>query len=397
MKSAKNQPLICEAPEDVLLVKLELLYGKVTAGQPLATLTSTRLEWLSSRLDYATADLEIQQRPFTEGRIDRILQVLREQVVAATDGVAAADTVAVLADRLVEMGFANPNDMWLVRDDNAQTRAKLPDAKRDLVGSEGKFNDMKGRLGIAHDRLKTESAILQDLRQRLTLTAPGDGVFVASVGQGGFVMEGNPIGFVHPKGYNIREQQLVCAAPDDVKVLEVPTPRGPVTAGQIIARLTSTRLEHLKNRLESHAKDIEIQERPFIDERITKLTKLLNDSMVAAKDSATATEMHYKVLLDKFKLGLKTLNDIVWPRVTSAEAKATLASAILDNEQFPNKVRDLKDRIANSKLQLQRETKIFEELRQMMEVHSPADGQFKAVVGPGSFVQLGDPIGVLHL
>ena len=80
-------------------------------------------------------------------------------------------------------------------------------------------------------------------------------------------------------------------------------------------------------------------------------------------------------------------------------AETQLASANLDQDQFPHK--DLQDRIDSSARKLEREGAILAELEGQMSILAPipegSKAPFVASVGVGGFVQSGDPIGVLHL
>ena len=82
-------------------------------------------------------------------------------------------------------------------------------------------------------------------------------------------------------------------------------------------------------------------------------------------------------------------------------AETQLASANLDQDQFPHKVKDLQDRIDSSARKLEREGAILAELEGQMSIPAPipegSKAPFVASVGVGGFVQSGDPIGVLHL
>lgn len=56
--------------------------------------------------------------------------------------------------------------------------------------------DAKDRISISLNRLANEKARLEDFKTRLRVTAPQEGFFAASVGLGGFVKKGDPIGFL---------------------------------------------------------------------------------------------------------------------------------------------------------------------------------------------------------
>jgi len=189
----RDQSLICEAPDDVTVERLELLQGHVTVGQPLATLTSTRLKWLRSRLDSSAAELEVQRRAFTEGRIDQLREVLKQEVASARTASEAADRLSKIQEKSAGVGTVSETDVLLVKEAAAESQMKLAEAEKDQVRSESKFNDMKDRLDISETRLKREKDILLDLTQRLIVAAPTDGLFVASVGPGGFVAAGDPV------------------------------------------------------------------------------------------------------------------------------------------------------------------------------------------------------------
>jgi hypothetical protein len=89
--------LILEAPEDVVVSTLPRLQGRVKAGELIATLTSTRLELVRSRLDSAEADLNIQDRFFTEGRQKDLLDMLDAQVESVKFGLKAATILRDIA------------------------------------------------------------------------------------------------------------------------------------------------------------------------------------------------------------------------------------------------------------------------------------------------------------
>ncbi|HKS81553.1 MAG TPA: hypothetical protein VJR23_08595 [Candidatus Acidoferrales bacterium] len=75
--------IVCEAPDDVTMLEIATLQGQVVTGQPIATLSSMRVKWLENRLTSATAELEIQKRAFTEGRVQDIEAALADNVRAA--------------------------------------------------------------------------------------------------------------------------------------------------------------------------------------------------------------------------------------------------------------------------------------------------------------------------
>jgi hypothetical protein len=88
--------------------------------------------------------------------------------------------------------------------------------------------------------------------------------------------------------------------------------------------------------------------------------------------------------------------------IDRALGEAPLATAKLDQQQFPNKVKDLQDRIDNTEKRLRKEAALLQELVDQLPIVAPtipegSKAQFVASVGQGGFVQSGDPIGVIHL
>ena len=247
--------------------------------------------------------------------------------------------------------------------------------------------------------MSKDRSVLQELTQRLNLISPVDGIFVASIGSGGFAILGDPIGIIYPKTTNLGKQTLICAAPDDVKVLELAVTRGRVHAGQLIAKLGSSQLDRLKNRLDSLARSIDIQQRPFNDGRLEKFQAILNRKADYAGELWKSAEIISQEVLGRIMLGdFGALTpDGPFPGVEAFAAKTNFESVKLDRDEFPNKARDLKDRIENAKARLSRETHIYQEWANSMDLYAPADGLFVASVGRNGFVRMGDPVGVLQL
>jgi hypothetical protein len=393
----RDQSLVCEAPDDVTVERLELLQGRVTVGQPLATLTSTRLRWLRSRLDSSAAELQVQRRAFTEGRVDQLREVLKEEVASARAASEASDTLLKFQEKSAGVATVNALDVVIAKQAAAESQMKLSEAEKDQVRSESKFNDMKDRLDISEIRLKREQEILLDLTRRLTVAAPADGLFVASVGPGGFVAAGDPIGLIYPGMAKLPRQELICAAPDDVKVIDLKVQYGQVKSGQLIATLVSAKLAHYRSQLDSLAADLEVQRRPFTDGRIERLEAILNQEVESAMHAYESADKYSKVRLKIFGVGTDVLTNVIELPSKAAAAKTKLASAKVDKQQFPMKVKDMKDRIEIAATKLRKETEIFEELTRRMTLVAPGDGLFVASVGVGGFVQSGDPIGVLYL
>jgi hypothetical protein len=391
-----KQRLVCEAPDDVTVAKLDLLRGRVTAGQLLATLSSPRLDWLQARHDAAVAELDIRRRAFTEHRVDDLKKVLAAEVTSALAAAKASQKLLKIGQRLVDTGTLIPSELDSLKEHVAETNMKLSDAVCDQVRSEGRFNDLQARLGIDGDRLQKEATILNDLRQRLSVKAPADGEFVASVGPGGFVLAGDPVGIVFLKEPP-STQQLRCAAPDDVVVSEIHVSGGRVVAGQSLAMLSSARLARFRASLDAVAAGLDVKQRPFQDGRVKKIQDALAEKNAASGEASEAANHIVKVIERKFKLGHATVTDLCAPGARAAAARAELVSAKINIEQFPLKLRDLKDRIANGRAHLARENAIFDSLSKTMSLAAPTAGVFTASAGKGSFVQAGDPIGVLYV
>lgn len=426
MANEQTQKLILEAPEDVVVFKLrpalkdgaaEKLQGRVKAGEKLATLTSTRLKWLRSRLDSAEEDLNIQDRFFVEvggkSRRKDLEDVLNGQVKSAKDGVEAANDLLFIATHLLSIGALSKDGEAELQKQAAAVQMRLSEATQDYVTSLRKFEDLKSRIAIGRSRLQSENKIYEESTERLDIFSPTDGWFIASVGEGGFVMSGDPIGVVHRGVTKAKKQTLVCAAPDDVRVvsLKTKTLQCEVEGQQPIAVLSSNRIGQFKARLQAATGDLDVRKRfltdPIIFRDGTKfssqmeaLKTILSEKVVSGNLAVVAAKSVMDAQETLFNVGLK------WPYPNSCVAAWTMAdaqfaSATLDQQQFPNKVKDLQDRIESTSKRLKREEKILQELDGQMSLVAPIPAGSKALfvasVGAGAFVQRGDPIGVLHL
>jgi hypothetical protein len=274
-------------------------------------------------------------------------------------------------------------------------------AMKDQLTLRGKFADMESRLAITMLKLKAEEDICGESEKRLEIFAPTDGWFVASVGKGGFALSGNPLGSIHPGVTKALKQTLICAAPDDVTVSSLKVISGDVKTGQPIAMLSSSRIDRFKTQLHAANEDLEVQKRFFSEGRKDALEAILKKEFESASDALTEAKRADMVKNEKFLLGLISRPERLLVIDDKASAEAQLASSTLDKEQFPNKVKDLQDRIANTAKRLKTEENILEELVGQLSFAAPAipegsKGVFVASVGKGGFVQCGDPIGVIH-
>jgi hypothetical protein len=397
MPAKQDQGIVCEAPCDAIVSGLTTIEGPVKSGQALATLKSSGLDRFASSLDWTATDLEIQERAFTEHRTDRMLVVLREQYEAAKANADAEQHWLDVILTMLKFGTASSNDVPKFRGTAAKAKIAEADAESDLVHSQGKYSDKQDRLKLSRSRLEQHRRLLGELTQRLNLQSPSDGYFVASVGVGGFVMMGDPIGTIYPSRPNSAGRSLTCAAPEDVSVIELVTASSRVRPGQVVARLASKRIEELKNKLDATATEIEIRGKPFTDGRSEKLQAILNHKAASAEQAFEAAQKAFDIVNAQLRYGTKLGQDTLIPLADKAEARAKMVSAGLDRDEYPNKLRDLRDYIENDRERLKRDRAIVDQMTKSLELRAAADGDFVASVGIGGFVRLGDPVGVLNL
>jgi hypothetical protein len=78
-----EQQLTVAAPGDVTVQKLFVTSGKVKAGETLAALSSIQLDRYRANLDKQLGMLAIEERPFNDGRVDKLLQLMKDEADAA--------------------------------------------------------------------------------------------------------------------------------------------------------------------------------------------------------------------------------------------------------------------------------------------------------------------------
>jgi hypothetical protein len=403
-----TQTLTIEAPEDIVVSELPMLQGRVKKGAVLATLTSPRLKWLRGQLEATEEDLDIQDRFFgeVEGKSRRksVESVLAEHVKSSAESLAAVQKIFRDAEHLASIGAMDPGDLPGIQKLVTPVEVQLSSAEKDQLTSLGRFKDLQSRIAIARIKLKADNEIYVEATKRLKIVSPADGWFVASVGLGGFVLTGDAIGVIHRGVTKEQKLTLICAAPDDAKVHFLKDPLGEIEIAdeQPIATLSSSRIEKFKAQLHSATANLDVRKRFFTEHRNDELEKLLKkdlDSATKASAEARSAEQKAMTLLD---FNLITITERLLRVGDRASATAQLASANLEIEQFPNKIKDLRDRLDNATKRLATEKDILGELVGQMSLVPPpippgSKARFVASVGEGGFVQKGDPIGVIHL
>lgn len=297
-----DQGLVLEAPEDVFVVKLPKLQGKVRKGEIVANLTSPKVNWLQNQLEASKEELDIQDRFFTENtgnnRRAEIEKVLDEQVRIAEEALGIARE---FYKKLVSAPPASaPVGMEQLRQEkqSIEPEAKLLNAQRDQLSSKARFEDLQEHLAINRRRLNTNYELLKESRKRLDIVAPTDGWFVSSIAEGGFVLAGDPVGIIHLGVTTAQKQRLTCAAPDDVTVESLRTTNGEVLSdGEPVASLKSNRIERYKARLQAVKNDLAVQQRFFTRGRKEKWETRLRDAVESGErrvKNATLIEAHCK-------------------------------------------------------------------------------------------------------
>jgi hypothetical protein len=275
-------------------------------------------------------------------------------------------------------------------------------AEKDELSSKGKFEDMKSRLAISRLKWMAEKQVYDESIKLLDVVAPADGWFVASVGQGGFVLSGDPIGVVHFGVSKAQKQTLILAAPDDVTIASLPNLNGDVKSRQPIATLSASRIDRFQTQLQAANEDLNVRKRFFANGRNSKWEAILNQEVASASLALEAAKRTDRTTALRWELGLINRPVRLQALIDRALGEAPLATAKLDQQQFPNKVKDLQDRIDNTEKRLRKEAALLQELVDQLPIVAPtipegSKAQFVASVGQGGFVQSGDPIGVIHL
>jgi hypothetical protein len=395
--------LVIEAPEDVFVSKLEKIQGLVKAGDEIATLESARMQWISIKLDSKEKELDIQERFFTERRCEAVTTILQEQVDSAQVAFAAAKDILDRGEMLMRNGAIDYDGLSPLRTKVADVQSKLDAAQKDQLMSSAKFDDLRSKLAIDKERLKAERDIYNATLTGLRVVSPTDGWFVASVGEGGFVMSGNEIGVVYAEEKQGHTPKLMIAAPDDVTVTNLHLLIGKVRPGDLVADLKSSRLQTFDVKLKAAREELKVKNRFFTDGRKDKLEAILKSEVSACKLRKDTADR----VTDFTKMKLTQGVGPTWPEYVATipdqvAAGTLLNSAQLELSQFPNKVKDMKDRIDNLSSRLDAEKDLLETLQTLLSVAVPPtpgypQGRFVAKVGVGGFVQCGDPIGEIQL
>jgi multidrug resistance efflux pump len=190
--AAAARMLRCCAPDDVTVTKLLVPDGKVKTGQALVTLSSIQLDRYKARVDTLTQMLAIEERPFLDGRADQALDLMKQEVAAAQSAFKTAQDVAQATSDALQMGQINPTEAATAAIELEDRRAELATINNESAVLPKAIQDAKERLAVSKQQLATEKTALDALSSRMTIVAPKDGVFNASVGEGGFVKKPRP-------------------------------------------------------------------------------------------------------------------------------------------------------------------------------------------------------------
>lgn len=192
----EQQKLTVSAPGDVTVQKLFVTNGKVKAGDTLATLSSIQLDRYKASFDKQVGALAIEERPFSDGRVDKLLQLTKDEAAAAQAALKVVQDweqgarVAFAIDPSSPQALTLPTVLIELQDRTAE----LATINNELDELPKSSQDAKDRLDLAKQQLAIQKTALDALSALLTVVAPADGVFVASVGMGGFVKRGDALG-----------------------------------------------------------------------------------------------------------------------------------------------------------------------------------------------------------
>jgi multidrug resistance efflux pump len=392
--------LLVTSPEDATILKLEMLEGTVEKGQALAKLSSPRLRWLESRLRASVDELDIEERAFKDGRVTQTKDNVGRRVVSAQSDVDAWRKLLDYVIEGVKHGQFTEFQSNGARKKKEEAQLSLVQAERDLIQTEGTFDDLKDRIEISRARLLEETKAMLRQDQQLEIVAPAAGLFVARVGLGGFVAIGDPIGSIYPGGSKDRSEKdkyLVCAAPEDAKVSELKVLNGQVKKGQSLAVLDSTRLTLFQSQLDSFAANLDVQRKPFRNGRVDETSRNLDEEVKSREADLNLVDRTLNNAQTSSDYGYYTPTDLAQPRQRAIAARVKFYEAIFNSLQFRWKATDTKERIKISEYRLKTEREILDGLKANLEVIAPENGTFVASVGPGNFVQTGDAIGILYL
>ncbi len=195
--ASPRSQLTCAAPYDVTVISLLVINGRVKSGQTLATLSSVQLDRYRARLVAYQEMLSIEAKPFGDGRVDAHLKLVQDEATAAQAAFDIAQSDAISVKEQLEQHIVGAQDYAAVAIELEDRRAELATIQNEVVQLPKNIQDAKDRLASARQQIEAEQKSLDALAKMLTLMAPSDGLFVATVGVGGFVKRGDPIGVLY--------------------------------------------------------------------------------------------------------------------------------------------------------------------------------------------------------
>jgi biotin carboxyl carrier protein len=193
-----KQQLTISAPGDVTVQKWFVTNGQVKTGDMLATLSSIQLDKYRALLDSHAQLLAIEERPFLDGRVDALVQLAKTEQSAAQEARNAAN------DYLTQMLNGAILGVITATNETNPARVELQDRISELATITNevdewpkRIQDAKDRTAQAKQQLAIQRKALDALAALLNVSAPTNGIFVASIGTGGSVQRGDEMGILY--------------------------------------------------------------------------------------------------------------------------------------------------------------------------------------------------------
>lgn len=195
--STPQQQIALTAPGEVTVLTIPVSNGQVKQGDTVATLSSIQLTRYQAMLNIYSQTLAIEQRPFSDGRVDQLVQLTQAEAAAAQTAFNESQSLANAQQLALSNGFNIQDELTASLIQVEDRRVELAAINNEVAQLPQKIQDAKDRLALASQQLAAQNAALAALVALLTVKAPVNGLFVASVGLGGFVKKGDPIGVLY--------------------------------------------------------------------------------------------------------------------------------------------------------------------------------------------------------